>query len=134
MRDALQAGKDELIRPINNAVAIQRPATPGEISKVRSAPVKFPPGPLRITPQMPDARRHPRAPPTIEMKADSPRTMNNIAPGVKPSVFKMPTSRIRSRTDIEMVLPDTSSTVNVTAPKMAMMNSLRLPTNAAKPS
>ncbi|HEY6389625.1 MAG TPA: hypothetical protein VIX89_00005, partial [Bryobacteraceae bacterium] len=71
VRDALQAGKDELMSPINNAVPMQRAATSGEMFKVLSAAMKFPPGPLRITPQMPDARRHPRAPPTIEMTADS---------------------------------------------------------------
>ena len=68
-------------------------------------------------PHMPAASKQPTAPPIREMTADSPNTIPKMAPGVNPSVFRMPTSRMRSRTDIEMVLPETSRMVNVTAPQ-----------------
>ena len=46
--------------------------------------------------------------------------------------LSIPTSRIRSRTDIEIVLPETSKIVKVTAPQMAMMNNFTLPMKEAK--
>ena len=60
--------------------------------------------------------------------------MVRMEPGVKPRVFRMPTSRARSRTDMAMVLAETSRMVNSTAPEIASRNILTLPSRARKPT
>src|SRR6266404_8461255 len=132
VREARQAGINELTIPISRAADMQIKPTPGLMLKVRIAGMKFPPGLLRIAAHIPDASKHPTAPPIAARTADSPSTMPSTALGVKPRVFKIPTSRIRSRTDMEIVLADTSKIVNVTAPQMAMINNLTFPRKATK--
>ena len=53
---------------------------------------------------------------------------------VKPSVLSTPTSRTRSRTDMAMVLAETSRMVNITAAEMPIRNTLTLPSKETKPS
>ena len=52
----------------------------------------------------------------------------------KPSVFSTPTSLVRSRTDCAMVLAATSSIVNRTATRIAIMIAPMSPICLAKPS
>ena len=66
------------------------------------------------------------------MTAASPRIIPRIAEGVKPSVFMIPNSGIRSRTDIEIVLEETRRIVKVTAPHIAIRNSFTSPRNDTK--
>ena len=77
--------------------------------------------------QIPAEIARPSAAPITAIVMDSARMIHRIAPGVKPRVFMIPISRTRSRTDMAIVLPDTSSRVNVTAPQTAIRNSFTLP-------
>src|SRR5258707_732635 len=132
VRDALHAGRNELIKPISRAASRQTAPVAGVIARVRNAGMKLPPGPLLTTEHIPEARKIPIAPPISEISEDSPTIIPRIAPGVNPSVFRIPTSRIRSRTDIEIVLAETSKIVNVTAPQIAIIKSRTLPRNEIK--
>jgi len=51
---------------------------------------------------------------------------------VKPMVFRMPTSRARSRTDMAMVFAETSRMLKTTAPQILSRNTLTLPRKARK--
>src|SRR5277367_1655196 len=132
VRDAFQAGMNELTRPMASAPARQIKPTGGVMASVCNAGMKSPPGPWLTMEHIPAARTHPMAPPINAMIADSPRTIPRMAPGVNPRVFRMPTSRMRSRTDMEIVLAETSRIVNITAPQMAMINRRRFPRNDMK--
>ncbi len=74
------------------------------------------------------------APPATEIATASPRISPRIVPGVKPSVFSTPTSRTRSRTDMAMVLAETSRIVNITAAEIHTRNMRTLPSNERNPT
>src|SRR5689334_6219099 len=91
VREALHAGTNELTRPISKAPPRQISATGGVIATECIAGIMSPAG-LWLTPEQSNAANaDPIAPPAREITADSPSTMPRIAPGVNPSVFKMPT-------------------------------------------
>ena len=81
-----------------------------------------------------DEIRNPIRPPTTEIPAASPRIIPRIEPGVKPSVFSTPISRTRSRTDIAIVLAETSRMVNMMADEMAIRNILTFPISESHPT
>ena len=58
---------------------------------------------------------------------DSATIMAKTLARVKPRVFNTPISLTRSRTDIAMVLAETSKIVKTTAPQMLSKNSFTLP-------
>src|ERR1035437_645852 len=60
--------------------------------------------------------------------------MPSTLPSVNPNVLRTLTSRTRSRTDIAMVLAETSRMVNMTAPEIATRKTLTLPSRDTKPS
>ena len=85
-----------------------------------------------IASHSPPARAQPRTPPDNAIKLASPTTMPRISPEEKPKVFRIPTSLVRSRTDMESIFAETSRIVNVTAPQMAARNSFKFPKNDTK--
>src|SRR5262245_37214285 len=122
IRDALRAGGSALTRPIRSASEMLRQAMSGVTASDLMPGMKAGAA-CRTTPHNRPASEQPIAPPAREMAVASPNTIPRIAAGVKPSVFRMPTSRTRSRTDMEMVFPETSRMVNATAPQIAARNS-----------
>jgi hypothetical protein len=124
----------ELISPTNKAIDSVSAATSGEKPKPRTTDTN--PGALlsadAIPAQSPVARAQPSKPPANAIRVASPATMLKISPEEKPRVLSIPTSRVRSRTDIERALVEIKSMVNVTAPHMAARNSFKLPRNETK--
>ena len=74
----------------------------------------------------------PATPPNNPMNADSPRIIASTSNEENPRVFRIPTSRIRSRTDMEMVLAETSRILKVTAPPMARRKTTRMTSQSGK--
>ena len=68
------------------------------------------------------------------MATDSLTKMDNTRWRVKPRVLSSATSRVRLRTDIAMVLAETSMMANITAPQMLRMNAFTLPKEATNPN
>src|SRR5215472_16366821 len=134
VRAALKAGTTELARPINKAINNMRAAVSGV--RLRPFTTDMNPGALRIAAAMtahrPPAIAQPSRPPPTAIRLASPTTMVKTSPGENPSVFKMPTSRVRSRIDMESMLAETRRMVKVTAPQMAVRNSFRFPRKETK--
>jgi len=83
---------------------------------------------------MAQAVRRPSPPATTAMNSDSARTRVRIFTFENPSVFMTASSLVRSRTACAIVLPTTSSMVNNTAARIAIMMAPMSPTCLAKPS
>src|ERR1022692_4945094 len=120
VRDALMAGARELRKPMPTAVRMQASATVGWNGGMGGSSDAAGLLPTPVVSMVDN--RNPMVPPTSEMAQASPRIIPRIVPGVKPRVLSTPTSRTRSRTDIAMVLAETSRMVNMTAAEMAMRN------------
>ena len=118
IRDALSAGISALTTPMIAATPRQAAATGGSSVSWRNCAMNSP-GAFRTAPVIREANAIPNTPPTSEITTASPRIIQRIVAGVYPSVFKIPTSRTRSRTDIAIVFAETRRIVNVTAPTMA---------------
>jgi hypothetical protein len=63
----------------------------------------------------PNVASDPSIPPNSEMTTPSPTNIPRIVSLLKPRAFRGATSRVRSRVDIAMVLPETSKVVKTTA-------------------
>src|SRR5262249_1132762 len=134
VRAALRAGTTELARPINKAINKVSVAVSGV--RLRPFTTDINPGALltaaATAAHSPPAIAQPSTPPTTAIRLASPTTMAKTSAGENPSVFKMPTSRVRSRIDMESMLAETSRMVKVTAPQMAVRNSFRFPRKETK--
>ena len=73
------------------------------------------------------------APPTAATISVSTSTRPTTKPSVKPTVLSTASSPVRSRTDMAMVLPVTSSRVKNTTPPMARIRNSMLPNCVTKP-
>ena len=90
---------------------------------------------LRVSHQITGiATRIPSIPPATARATDSLTKIDSTRWRVKPIVFNTATSRVRLRTDIAMVLAETSMMVNTTAPQMPRMNAFTFPREATNPS
>ena len=73
------------------------------------------------------ARPIPRTPPIAATSTDSIKTSASTDASVNPTVLRMASSPVRSRTEVAMVLPVTSSRVKNTTLPMANMRNSMLP-------
>ncbi len=85
-----------------------------------------------INAHRPPANPQPSTPPARATRLASPTTMLRISPDEKPRVFRIPTSLVRSRTDIDSMFAETRRMVKATAPQIEARNNFRFPRKETK--
>ena len=114
-------GSSPLTMPTSSAVAKPTDKIAGERMSVGSSPLRA----AARTGIASIARPKPSSPPTKEMITASASTKKRIRRSLKPMALSVPSSLMRSRTEMAMVFPVTSSKVKkTTAPMVRIRNSM----------